>query len=117
MIRRVLTNLLENAVKYTPAGSKISVGAQATDGQVLMWVQDTGPGIPPGEQDRIFDKFTRLHGRSGPRGFGLGLAFCRLAVEAHGGRIWVESGPESGACFMFTLPVEVSNIKPAEPRT
>lgn len=114
MIRRVLTNLLENAVKYTPAGSQISVGAQPIEGQVLMWVQDTGPGIPPGEQDRIFDKFTRLHGRSGPRGFGLGLAFCRLAVEAHGGRIWVESGPEAGACFKFSLPVVDTSIKPAE---
>lgn len=111
MIRRVLTNLLENAVKYTPAGSQIAVGAQFTDGQVYMWVQDTGPGIPPGEQDRIFDKFTRLHGRSGPRGFGLGLAFCRLAVEAHGGRIWVESGPDVGACFRFTLPVGDSGLK------
>jgi PAS domain S-box-containing protein len=114
MIRRVLTNLLENAVKYTPAGSEIFLGAQVVDGQVLMWVQDTGPGIPPSEQDRIFDKFTRLHGRSGPRGFGLGLAFCRLAVEAHGGRIWVESGLEAGACFKFTLPVVEANIKPAE---
>jgi PAS domain S-box-containing protein len=117
MIRRVLTNLLENAVKYTPAGSKISIGALVTEGQVLMWVQDTGPGIPQSEQDRIFDKFTRLHGRSGPRGFGLGLAFCRLAVEAHGGRIWVESGPESGACFKFTLPVVDLHVKPAESLT
>ena len=117
MIRRVLTNLLENAVKYTPAGSQISVGAQVLDGQVLMWVQDTGPGIPLGEQDRIFDKFTRLHGRSGPRGFGLGLAFCRLAVEAHGGRIWVESGPEIGACFKFTLPVVESTPGPVDSRT
>ena len=117
MIRRVLTNLLENAVKYTPAGSQISVGAQVLDGQVLMWVQDTGPGIPLSEQDRIFDKFTRLHGRSGPRGFGLGLAFCRLAVEAHGGRIWVESGPEIGACFKFTLPVVESTAGPVDSRT
>ena len=105
MIRRVLTNLLENAVKYTPPGSNISVGAQAEGEQVMVWVQDTGPGIPPGENERIFDKFTRLHGKSGTRGLGLGLAFCRLAIEAHGGRIWVENVQGSGACFRFTLPV------------
>jgi len=107
MLRRVLTNLLENAVKYSPAGSKIYVGAIPEGGKVVMWVQDTGPGIPPDERDRIFDKFTRLHGRGGPKGLGLGLAFCRLAVEAHGGRIWVEDGPESGACFKFTLPTQL----------
>ena len=105
MIRRVLTNLLENAVKYTPPGSQISVGAQLEGSRVIMWVQDNGPGIPPNEQERIFDKYTRLHGRGGQRGLGLGLAFCRMAVLAHGGRIWVESSTESGACFKFTLPV------------
>jgi PAS domain S-box-containing protein len=104
MIRRVFANLLENAVKYTPPGSKIYVGARQEEDQVLMWVQDTGPGIPQSEQKRIFDKFTRLHGQGTQKGLGLGLAFCRLAIEAHGGRIWVESGPESGACFKFVLP-------------
>jgi PAS domain S-box-containing protein len=104
MIRRVITNLLENGVKYTPTGSKIYLGARQEGNMVQMWVQDTGPGIPPDERERIFDKFTRLHGRGGPKGLGLGLAFCRLAVEAHGGQIWVEDGPESGACFKFTLP-------------
>jgi signal transduction histidine kinase len=69
-----------------------------------MWVQDTGPGIPQSEQKRVFDKFTRLHGQGTQKGLGLGLAFCRLAIEAHGGRIWVESGPESGASFKFLLP-------------
>jgi signal transduction histidine kinase len=107
MLRRVLTNLLENAVKYSPAGSKIYLGAREESEMVLMWVQDTGPGIPPDERERIFDKFTRLHGKGGPKGLGLGLAFCRLAVEAHGGQIWVEDGPEFGACFKFTLPTAV----------
>jgi PAS domain S-box-containing protein len=105
MLRRVLTNLLENAVKYSPAGSKIYLGARQDGEMVQMWVQDTGPGIPPDERERIFDKFTRLHGSGGPKGLGLGLAFCRLAVEAHGGQIWVEDGPEIGACFKFTLPI------------
>ena len=105
MIRRVITNLLENAMKYTPAGSTIYLGASQDRNSVLMWVQDSGPGIPVDERERIFDKFTRLHGSGGPKGLGLGLAFCKLAIEAHGGRIWVEAGPESGACFKFTLPV------------
>ncbi len=104
MIRRVITNLVENAVKFTPAGSKIYIGARQEDDKVLMWVQDTGPGIPLEERERIFDKYTRLHSKSGPKGLGLGLAFCRLAIEAHGGRIWVENGPIRGACFKFTLP-------------
>lgn len=109
MIRRVITNLLENAVKYTPAGSKVYLGASREDDRVMMWVQDTGPGIPVGDRERIFDKFTRLHGRSGPKGMGLGLAFCRLAIEAHEGRIWVEDGPVSGACFKFTLPIATAS--------
>ena len=104
MIRRVIINLLENAVKYTPAASKIYLGAAKEKKKILMWVQDTGPGIAPGERERIFDKFTRLHGSGGPKGYGLGLAFCKLAIEAHGGQIWVEDGPVSGACFKFTLP-------------
>jgi NtrC-family two-component system sensor histidine kinase KinB len=109
MLRRVLTNLLENAVKYSPTGSKIYVGARQEGDKVMMWVQDTGPGIPPDERERIFDKFTRLHGSGGPKGLGLGLAFCRLAVEAHGGQIWVEDGPELGACFKFTLPTTLTH--------
>jgi PAS domain S-box-containing protein len=104
MIRRVLINLLENAVKYTPPDSNISVGAEQQNDMVLIWVQDDGPGIPPAERERIFDKFTRLHPKEGPKGLGLGLAFCRLAVEKHGGRIWVEDSSAGGACFKLTLP-------------
>ncbi len=105
MIRRVLINLLENTVKYTPQGSRIEIGAQPEGEMVNIWVQDSGPGIPVSEQERIFDKFTRLRGAEEQHGFGLGLAFCRLAVEAHGGRIWVESEPNQGSCFHFTLPI------------
>jgi K+-sensing histidine kinase KdpD len=104
MIRRVLINLLENAAKYTPAGSKIYMDAQPIQNGVQMCVQDTGQGIPPSEHERIFDKFSRLHTEGEPRGLGLGLAYCRLAVEGHGGHIWIENIPESGACFKFTLP-------------
>ncbi len=105
MIKRVLSNLLENAIKYTPPGSKISIGASRKGKWVQMWVQDSGSGIPPSEKERIFDKYTRLHAQEGPRGIGLGLAYCRLAVEGHGGRIWVEDAPSQGARFVFTLPV------------
>lgn len=105
MIKRVLSNLLENAIKYTPPGSKISIGASRKGKWVQMWVQDSGSGIPPSEKERIFDKYTRLHAQEGPRGIGLGLAYCRLAVEGHGGRIWVEDAPSQGARFVFTLPI------------
>ncbi len=105
MIRRVVTNLLENASKYSPAGSDIEVGARAEDELVFIWVQDHGGGIPAAEQDRIFNKFTRLKSDNGPKGLGLGLAYCRLAIQAHGGRIWVESELGTGTRFIFSLPV------------
>jgi len=105
MIRRVLINLLENAVKYTRGGGRITVGATRRPGEVCVSVSDTGPGIPAREQQRIFDKFARLHQEGYSKGLGLGLAFCRLAIEAHGGRIWVESELGQGATFSFTLPV------------
>ncbi len=72
---------------------------------MYVWIQDNGPGIPASEHERIFDKFSRLNVREGPKGLGLGLAYCRLAIQGHGGRIWVESEPGSGARFIFTLPV------------
>lgn len=106
MIRRVITNLLENATKYTPPGGNILVGVQQDGDSIKTWVKDDGPGIPAAEHERIFDKFTRLSDRDAPRGFGLGLAYCRLAVHGHDGRIWVESEPGSGSRFIFTLPVQ-----------
>lgn len=106
MVRRVLINLLENAVKFTPAKGKIEIGAQPEATFIRVWVADTGPGIAASDLERIFEKFTRLKMHSGPRGLGLGLAYCRLAVAAHGGRIWVESQPNSGSRFIFTLPKE-----------
>ena len=105
MIRRVLINLMENASKFTPPEGKIEVGAKREDGWVQMWVQDNGPGIPFGDQERIFHKFTRLKGEASPNGLGVGLAFCRLAVEGHGGKIRVESQSGQGAKFILTLPV------------
>jgi NtrC-family two-component system sensor histidine kinase KinB len=104
MIRRVVTNLLENASKYSPPGNDIEIGARSEARQVYIWVQDHGGGIPASEQERIFDKFTRLTSNNGPKGLGLGLAYCRLAVLAHGGRIWVDSELGVGSRFIFSLP-------------
>jgi signal transduction histidine kinase len=98
---RVLQNLVGNALKFTPRGGRILVRAFAAGDQVRVVVSDSGPGIPPEVRDRLFQKFAA----AGPgQGSGLGLAFCRLAVEAQGGRIWVETDPEHGATFTFTLP-------------
>ncbi len=105
MIRRVVMNLLENASKYCPSGASISAGARQDGDMVEVWVADTGPGIPASEHERIFDKFTRLGSREKAKGLGLGLAYCRLAVQAHEGRIWLESEPGHGARFIFTLPI------------
>ncbi len=105
MIRRVLINLLDNAVKYTPPEGDIDLQASQVDSWILLCVQDSGPGIPPEDRARIFDKFTRLNSTSDAQGFGLGLAYCRLAVEGHGGKIWVDSAPAGGSRFCLTLPL------------
>jgi PAS domain S-box-containing protein len=104
LVRRVVVNLLDNAVKYTPPAGAITLSAAIAPQQMIISVRDTGPGVPTEDQDRIFDKFARVHRQAAPKGLGLGLAFCKLAVEAHGGRIWVDSGPDGGATFQFTLP-------------
>lgn len=105
LLLRVLVNLLDNALKFTPAGGRVWVEAEEDEGGVRVAVVDTGPGIPPEERERIFEKFTQIKGRAGTRkGSGLGLAFCRMAVQAHGGRIGVEDGPDGvGSRFVFTL--------------
>lgn len=105
MCHRVLVNLLENAIKFTPTEGNIEVGAKKDGNWLEFWVRDNGPGIPPAEQEHIFEKFTRLRGKNKPGGLGVGLAFCRLAVQGHGGRIWVESQDGKGATFHFTLPL------------
>ncbi|MEX1248951.1 MAG: GAF domain-containing protein [Anaerolineales bacterium] len=107
MIRRVLINLLENAIKYSNEGMKVTVGAKRAGDFVELWVQDEARGIPKGDQERIFEKFARVQlGATGKtKGLGLGLAYCKLAVEGHGGRIWVESEVGRGSRFAFTVPL------------
>ncbi len=108
-IDQVLTNLLENAVRYTPLGSPIDISAHIEGEQVIVSVADRGPGIPPADLERVFDKFYRvLHGQhpSGyPMGSGLGLAVCKGLVEAHGGRIWAELREGGGLVMFVVLPV------------
>jgi signal transduction histidine kinase len=105
LIRRVLENLVGNAIKFTPEHGCVRLSAAADEGedQVVVTVRDSGPGLPPELRGSLFQKF--VTGRQGGHGTGLGLAFCKLAVEAHGGRIWVESEPGAGAVFGFTLPL------------
>jgi len=105
MIRRVFINLLENAIKFTPSDGHIEGGCAAIENGVSFWVKDTGQGVPEEAREQIFEKYRRLQADRYPRGMGLGLAFCRLAVEAHGGKIWVESTLGEGSCFVFSLPV------------
>jgi two-component system sensor histidine kinase KdpD len=116
LIEQVLVNLLENAVKYTPPGSPLEVGARTRPGSVEVVVADHGPGIPPGEEKRIFDKFYRVNAASGG-GVGLGLAICRGIVMAHGGQLFVENRAGGGAIFRFQLPVEgqAPALEPPEP--
>lgn len=111
MIERVIINLLDNAIKYSPTGTPVTVSTTTSGQEVLVEIKDSGPGIPPEAQATIFDKFSRVKHRGVPHGVGLGLAFCKLAVEAHGGRIWVRSNGEDGSTFTFALPVEAPATK------
>ncbi|MDI3280098.1 MAG: ATP-binding protein [Bacillota bacterium] len=103
-LRSVVANLLVNALRYTPAGGRISVGARAKGGEVTISVSDTGPGIPAALREKIFDRFFQIGERPGGQA-GLGLAIAREIVRLHGGRIWVESEEGKGATFSFTLPL------------
>ncbi len=105
MIRRVMLNLLENGYKFSPNGSTVKIGAAQKGDLLMVWVDDQGSGIPEKSKDRIFDKFIQVNTESSIKGLGLGLAFCRLAVQAHGGKIWVENLPQGGSRFIFTLPL------------
>jgi two-component system sensor histidine kinase KdpD len=106
-IAQVLVNLIENAIMHTPAGTPLEIGARRLPDAVEVAVHDAGPGIPVRSQARIFDRFYRAEPGSGA-GSGIGLAICRGLVEAHGGRISVESAPGAGTTFRFTLPLPVA---------
>lgn len=105
LFEHLMLNLLENAAKYTPAGSPIDISARALDGSVVVDVADRGPGIAAGQRERIFDKFVRGDGRP-DGGFGLGLAICRAIAAAHAGSIIATERPGGGTIFRITLPIE-----------
>jgi signal transduction histidine kinase len=108
-LRQVLMNLIENAIKYSPAGDVVDVRAYAYDAQIRIDVSDHGPGIAREDQTLIFEKFGRVHsGGGGKPGTGLGLFISRSIAEAHGGSLDVRSSPERGALFTLALPVEPS---------
>lgn len=111
-IERVLQNLVDNALKFCPANGHVTIRARTPEQQadglrfVRIEVSDTGPGIPDEHKTRLFDRFAQMKDRRGSRrGSGLGLTFCKLVVEAHGGSIWIEDNPGGGSIFAFTLPV------------
>jgi signal transduction histidine kinase len=108
-VRQIVFNILSNAVKFTPAGGRVSVTTARVNGEVLVSVTDTGPGVAPADQTRIFEEFQQTDvGVEQREGTGLGLALSKRLVELHGGRIWVESEPGRGSRFVFTLPSEES---------
>ncbi|MBG1266156.1 histidine kinase [Nostoc sp. WHI] len=105
-IRQVLVNLLDNAIKYTPKGGKISItGLHRTTQKIQFSIGDTGPGIPVENRHRIFENHFRLQRDEGTEGYGIGLCLCQRIIRAHYGQIWVDSAPNNGAWFHFTLPV------------
>jgi two-component system sensor histidine kinase KdpD len=104
LMERVLCNILENAAKFTPPGSHIDIGASAEPGRILLWIDDDGPGLPPGKEEEIFEKFERGDKESATPGVGLGLAICRAILQAHGGTIRAQNRPTSGARFLIDLP-------------
>jgi PAS domain S-box-containing protein len=104
-LQEALTNLLDNAVKYSPAGSMVVLGAQADGDRALLWVRDEGPGIPMEKREKIFEQFYRLEESRRAAGTGLGLALVREIAHAHGGRVWVESAPRQGSTFYLSLPL------------
>ncbi len=104
MLRRVLINIVSNAIKYIQDKGVIALTITANETETQFTVSDNGPGIPPEEQSHLFEMFYRGHGRKKAHGAGLGLAFCKLAIDAHNGHIWVDSEVGRGATFAFTIP-------------
>jgi signal transduction histidine kinase len=109
-LRQVLLNLLDNAVKYGPEGQEVRVGVSPESAGVRVWVDDEGPGIPPGDRERIWKRFFRLdaHKESAVAGTGIGLTVVRDLVALHGGRSWVEPGERGGARFVVEFPALAS---------
>jgi len=106
MIEQIIFNLVDNAQKHTPPGTPIRISARAFPATLEVSVADSGPGLPAGEEQRIFEKFHRGHGEAAQSGFGLGLTICKAVIDAHGGEIRARNRAEGGAEFVFSLPLE-----------
>jgi two-component system sensor histidine kinase KdpD len=117
LIVQILSNLLENAAKYTPPGTTITISAAVRERTILLVVADDGPGLPPGDPERLFEKFQRGRSESNIVGVGLGLAICRAAARLHGGNIQALDNVGDGARFEITLPMDtrVEAAPEAEP--
>jgi len=102
-IASVLTNLIDNAIRYSESGQSIGVEVETEGDWIKVGIKDSGPGIPREYRELVFDKFFQLKERPGGK-VGLGLSICKSIVENHGGKIWVEGGAEKGSKFVFTLP-------------
>ena len=109
LVRRVLDNLLSNALAHAPGGSRIEVGAATRPEGVEITVSDHGSGVPRALREKVFEKYARVGSAGDGTNRGLGLTFCRLAIEAHGGSIWIEDAPGGGACFRAVLPAAAAN--------
>jgi two-component system sensor histidine kinase KdpD len=112
LVIQILTNLLQNAAKYTPPGTTVTIAAAARDKDLLLVVEDDGPGLPPGDPELLFEKFQRGHAESNVTGVGLGLAICRAAARLHGGDIHAMANSSGGARFEISLPVETLSEMP-----
>ncbi len=115
LIAQVVSNLIENAIKHTLPGTSIAVGAEVEAGSVRVCVRDHGAGLPAGEEQRVFEKFHRVHIEEAQSGFGLGLAICKYIIEAHAGSISATNMPDGGAAFAFTLPLASPAVAAIEP--
>ena len=113
MLMRVFSNLCDNALRHTPAGGTVTIDAIQRENQLVVSVTDSGEGMPTGALPRVFDRFYRVDfsRQAVTGGSGLGLAIVRAIVEAHGGTIWAEKAPNSGARLVFTLPL--ASVEPA----
>jgi two-component system sensor histidine kinase KdpD len=114
LMEQVFVNLLENAAKYTPPGTAVHVSAVAYGGEMIVSVEDEGPGLPPGDEEALFGKFQRGVPEGAVGGVGLGLAICRAILKLHGGRVWADRRPKGGAAFRFALPLEAAPEVPPE---
>jgi two-component system sensor histidine kinase KdpD len=114
LMEQLLLNLLDNALKYSPPGSPVDIKAWAAGKSLTLSVSDQGPGIPPGEEARIFEKLTRGQATANRPGAGLGLAICKGIATAHGGSIQAVNHPHGGAQFLVTLPLGTPPTVPEE---